>query len=342
MKGREILLDTLGGAPAAALLVDGRLEDLLIDPGTPLAPGAILRGKIDRVTKGGAFVTLPGGSGFLRGGAQKQGRPILVQVTGFAEAGKAVPLTSRLIFKGRTVIVTPGAEGINISRQVKREDERLRLFGAVDTYAAATSPHGIVVRTQAVGADEADIAREVDTILALADKAIARGDGPPELLLPAPSPHQLARREWLVGSPDDVPSRTGTFEAYGVYEELDGLFATVGAKTEGALFVEPTRAMIAVDVNTGSDFSPSAGLKANLAAARELPRQLRLRGLGGQVVVDFAPMPKPQRRTLEEALSKAFRADPVETSLVGWTRLGLFELNRKRDRRPLAEIWRPR
>ena len=339
MRGRQILLDWLGGAPAAALLIDGRLDDLLIDPGTALAPGAILRGKVERVTKGGAFVMLPGGMGFLRGGGQRQGRPAIVQVTGFAEAGKAVPVTSRLIFKGRTVIVTPGAEGINISRQVKDEDERLRLFGAVDTYAAATSAHGIVVRTQAVGAEEAEIAREVDAVLALADDALARCDGPPELLLPAPSPHDLARQEWLTGSPDDLVPRRGAFEDAGVLDEIDSLFANGDDGIMRSLSVEATLALVAVDVNTGGDFSPAAGLKANLAAARELPRQLRLRGLGGQVVVDFAPMPKPQRRTLDEALAKAFRADPVETSLVGWTKLGLYELNRKRDRRPLAEIW---
>ena len=58
------------------------------------------------------------------------------------------------------------------------------------------------------------------------------------------------------------------------------------------MMIEPTRALVAVDVNTGPDTSPAASLKANIAAARDLPRQLRLRGLGGQVVVDFAPMPK--------------------------------------------------
>jgi Ribonuclease G/E len=90
-----------------------------------------------------------------------------------------------------------------------------------------------------------------------------------------------------------------------------------------------------VDVNTGSDTSPAAALKANLAAARDLPRQLLLRGFGGQITVDFAPMPKNDRRTVEGTLKAAFRADPVETSLVGWTPLGHYELQRKRERLPL-------
>ncbi len=93
-----------------------------------------------------------------------------------------------------------------------------------------------------------------------------------------------------------------------------------------------------MDVNTGADTSFAAGLKANIAAARDLPRQLRLRGLGGQVVLDLAPMPKKDRRTLESALRAALRADTVETSLVGWTPLGHLELQRARARAPLAAL----
>ena len=67
--------------------------------------------------------------------------------------------------------------------------------------------------------------------------------------------------------------------------------------------------LVAVDVNTGGDTSPAAGLKANMAALRDLPRQLRLRGLGGQVVVDLAPMAKKDRRPVETELRRALKAD---------------------------------
>ncbi len=103
------------------------------------------------------------------------------------------------------------------------------------------------------------------------------------------------------------------------------------------MLIEPTRALVAVDVNTGPDTSPAAGLKANIAAARDLPRQLRLRGLGGQVVIDFAPMPKRDRHILDQVLKAAFKAEG-ETNLAGWTTLGLYELTRKRDRLALSEL----
>ena len=104
------------------------------------------------------------------------------------------------------------------------------------------------------------------------------------------------------------------------------------------MMIEPTRALVAVDVNTGPDTSPAAALKINIAAARDLPRQLRLRGLGGQVVIDFAPMPKKDRAILDQVMRAAFKTDGAETNLAGWTGLGLYEMTRKRDRLPLGEV----
>jgi Rne/Rng family ribonuclease len=162
--------------------------------------------------------------------------------------------------------------------------------------------------------------------------------GGPELLADGPGAQETAWRDWADPPPDEVAEGAGTFAALGV----DGLLAAVLSPRVplpggGHMMVEPTRALIAVDVNTGPDTSPAAGLKANIAAARDLPRQLRLRGLGGQVVVDFAPVPKKERTLLEQVLRAAFKADGAESSLSGWTTLGLYELVRKRDRRPLAE-----
>ena len=103
------------------------------------------------------------------------------------------------------------------------------------------------------------------------------------------------------------------------------------------MMVEPTRALVAVDVNTGNDTSPAASLKVNIAAARALPRQLRLRGLGGQVVIDFAPMPKKERAILDQVIRAAFKSE-AEVNLAGWTTLGLYEMTRKRDRLALADV----
>lgn len=345
MKGRQVVLGRLFGREAAALLEDGQLVDLLADASalTPLAPGAICRGVAERLMKGqgGIFVRLPEGqTGYLRDRRGiAEGKPLLVQVTGVAEPGKAMPLTNRLIFRGRHALVTPDAPGVNVSRKI-REDAERALLEALGTAALAGRPHGLILRSAAELAEEDEIEAELAQLLELADRICAEADGGPELLLDAPSPWEQAWTEWAEPAPDAVEEGPDSFAHCGVLEAVDALLSPrvpLGAGAGDAV-IEGTRALVAVDVNTGNDTSPAAALKVNIALARDLPRQLRLRGLGGQVVIDFAPMPKRDRATLDQVLQAAFRASGAETTLVGWTAMGLFELSRKRDRVPLARL----
>lgn len=342
MKGRIVILDEVQGRPAAALLVDGQLEDLLIDPETDAAlPGAIYRVVADRPMKGqgGVFVKLPEGMGFLRQTAGiAPGARLLVQVTGPAEGGKAVPVTTRLLFKSRYAIITPGAPGRNISRRIKDEALRAELEAlATEGMRGADETLGLILRSACDGIDGAEIAEDIATMRALAEAVLADTQGGPELLVEGASAQETAWRDWADPAPDEV--LTGEFEGLGVLDMIDGLLSSrVDLPGGGHMMVEPTRALLAVDVNTGGDTSPAAGLKANIAAARDLPRQLRLRGLGGQIVIDFAPMPKRDRAVLDQVLRAAFKGESAETSLVGWTVLGLYELVRKRDRLTLAEV----
>src|SRR6056297_1678357 len=121
MKGTVIALGAVNGREAAALIEDGRLADLLIDSDRP-RPGTIYRARADRPVKGqgGMFLQTPDGPAFLRQvKGLAPGQPLLVQVTGHAEPGKAMPVTSKLLFKSRYAIVTPAAPGLNISRQIR-------------------------------------------------------------------------------------------------------------------------------------------------------------------------------------------------------------------------------
>ncbi|MDP3861773.1 MAG: ribonuclease E/G [Phaeovulum sp.] len=344
MKGRVVILGVLRGREAAALLVDGRLEDLLIDPGAavPLAPGAILRGVVDRQMKGqgGVFLRLPGGEkGFLREtGGLAPGQAVLVQVSAGAEPGKAVPVSARLLFKSRYAIVTPDVPGLNVSRRIREAETRARL-AEIAAAAMAGSTAGLILRSACAAAEAEEIAADIAQMRALAEAVLADLEGEPELLFDAPGPHEEAWRDWAEPAPDEVADAPGAMEAHGVEAALAALLTPRVALPIGAhMQIEPTRALVAVDVNTGSDHSPAAALKANIAAARELPRQLRLRGLGGQITIDFAPMAKKDRATLEQQLRAAFKGEAAETSLAGWTPLGNFELSRKRDRVPLAAI----
>lgn len=338
MKGRTIILDHLGDAQAAALVVDGQLEDLLVDNDAPQV-GTIYRAIADRPVKGqgGMFLKTPDGSAFLRQiKGLAPGQTIMVQVSGFAEDGKAIPVTNKVLFKSRYVIVTPDAPGLNISRSIKDEAERDRLLEIAHDAAGETS-FGLILRSSCNGAVADEIADDVGAMLTQAETVMADTGDEMETLIEGDTPHLLAWREWV--EPAEVVTDPGGFEDHGVLDALDALKEIAVPLGGGAsMFVEPTRALVAIDVNTGSDASLAAGIKANMACARALPRALRLRGLGGQIVIDLAPMPKKDRRIFEKSLRQAFRSDTVETTLVGWTPLGHFEMQRKRARAELGDV----
>ena len=343
MKGRVILLDRVDGREAAALLVDGKLVDLRIDPPDDMLPGpeTIIRGVVDRPLKGqgGAIIRLPDGTAFLRQAkGLSAGAPVIVQVLAVADRHKAPPVTTRLLFKSRYAIVTPDAPGLNIARSIRDEEERDRLL--IVAHDTGDSPFGLILRSASEGVDADELSQDIAAMRDLAGRVLADLSGPPEYLVGAPSAHQIAWRDWSDRDPDEVVAEAGCFDSLGVSEAIDTLLSpNVPLPSGASALIEPTSALVAVDVNTGPDGSPAAGLKANLALARDLPRQLSLRGLGGQVTLDLAPMPKKERRTIEDAVRKAFRNEGRDTVLAGWTPLGHFELQRKRDRWPLSEVW---
>ena len=336
MKGRTIALDHWKGREAAALIVDGRLEDFLIEGDMP-RPGNIYRAIAQRPMKGqgGMFLDTPDGPAFLRQvKGLTPGAALLVQVTGFAEAGKALPVTQRILFKSRYAIVTPNAPGLNVSRQIRDDDMRetvLELAHEVLMDAPLPDEAGLILRSSCDGASPDAIAEDLLAMVHLSKAVLSDTTGPAELLVDGEGPHGLAWREW--SDPADTDDQGGSFARHGVDEMLDALTSPkVNLPGGASMVIEPTTALVAVDVNTGGDTSPAAGLKATMNAFRDLPRQLRLRGLGGQIVVDPAPMPKKDRRQVEAALKAALKKDLVETIVVGWTNLGLLELQRKRDR----------
>lgn len=348
MKGRAVYLDTLpDGRRAAALMADGRLEDVLVDPPEaygPAQPGAIFLAKPGRPMKGqgGVIVELGDGvRGFLRDAkGLSPGAPVLVQVGTVAEPGKAPPVARRLLFKSRYAIVTPGKPGLNVSRQVRDDDLRDVLLEAGHAAMEGADPEmGLILRSGAAEADPEAVTEDAAAMRSLAEAILAE-DGPaPTLLLEAPDAHLAAWRDWSAPAPEVVDDAPGAFDRGEVWEALRRALQPHVPLSGGAgMFVEPTRALVAVDVNTGPDTSPAAGLKANIAALRALPLALRLRGLAGQVTIDLAPFPRKERTQLEQVLTRALREDGAETSLAGWTPLGHLEIQRKRDRHPLAAL----
>lgn len=397
MKGRVLLLDGTTEPMKAALIVDGRLEDFISDPWRKPAfpnPGQTFPARVTRLIPkvGAAFVQLSSfANGYLRNAAGlREGDTVIVQVTGYPEAGKAFPVTREYLFKSRLLVLTPHAPGVNVSRKIKDTDERDRLSSTIAELLKRPNPDwselntqydgGVIVRSAAMGATEEALNSELWELLMEEDRVrklvddIEAATGV-HSIGQQPMPVMIASREWTDPIPDKIVAAnpldpgcfsrpvedpdewrdiygsvlpasilelfTGPdlFDDYGVWDEIERLKSPRVDLPSGAwMAVEATRAMVTVDVNTAGEFGGGASLTANLEAARELPRQLRLRGLGGQVTVDFAPLKKADRGRIEDALKTSFRRDPIETTLAGWTPLGNFELRRKRERRPLSEL----
>ncbi len=345
MKGNTIILDHIGARETAALMVDGQLHDLVVDADAP-RPGTVYRAIADKPVKGqgGMFLKTPDGSAFLRQvKGLAPGQALLVQVSGYAEPGKAIPVTQKLLFKSRYAIVTPDAPGLNISRTIRDDDTRDMLLEiahhALSEEGVAeqrVQGAGLILRSCCADAAPEAIVEDIQAMMSLANTVLTDDGTEAEVLCEGDGPHVLAWRDWT--DPADVTTEPGGLEAHGVLEVIEAAQGAQVPLGSGAMFVEPTRALVAVDVNTGADASLAGGLKANLAAARALPTALRLRGLGGQIVLDLAPMPKKDRRQFETSLRAAFRADTIDTALVGWTPLGHYELQRKRARVPLVDL----
>ncbi|MFC3118458.1 ribonuclease E/G [Jhaorihella thermophila] len=220
MKGRTIILDEIRGRAAAALMVDGRLDDFLIEGDAP-APGTIYRARAERPMKGqgGLFLTTPDGTAFLRQvKGISPGSTMLVQVSGYAEPGKAMPVTTRLLFKSRYAIVTPAAPGINISRRIRDEAERDRLLEIAHA-AMGGSAHGLILRSGCAGAADEEIAQDIADMLDLADRVLGDDGAEVEKLVDGDGPHALAWREWT--DPAEVVTAPGGFAEHGVLEEID-------------------------------------------------------------------------------------------------------------------------
>jgi len=323
----------------AALQIDGKLHDVLFEDTSQLPIGTILRAVVERPVKGigGVMLQLPNGHGFLRSEwpcSRSNGHSAAFR---FSEAGKANPVTQRIIFKSRYAIVTPNQPGLNISRKITSE----KLRDELTLLAKSTMDGckmGLIIRSSAAEAELSEVAEDIQVMREAAEDIATQKGLKPEILMDGDNPHVQAWREW--SDVKNVLTQSDDLEASGVLDQIEATQSSWVQLGSGGMFIEETKAMITVDINTGADFSPAAALKINLAAVQDLPRQLRLRGHSGQIAIDFAPMSKRDRKPIETALRASLRTCPVASEFVGWTPLGHGEIKRKRERLPMSNFFK--
>ena len=306
-----------------------------------------------------------------------EGDTILVQVLKDPLGTKGARLTTYVTLPSRFLVFMPQGRGVGISARIENEDERLRLREAVQAFGGGRG--GWIVRTVAEGAQiealRADMmflerlwevvrqrgeragAEEIvheDLALPLRVLRDLLGEQVDRVLVDTPAAHaQMAAfagtfMPALGGRIETYDGKRPIFDLYGVDDEIErALDRRVPLKSGGYLMFDQTEALTTIDVNTGA-YVGHRNLEdtiyhTNLEAAVAIARQLRLRNLGGIIIVDFIDMQDPEhRRLVLQALGQALAGDHARTQLSAVSALGLVEMTRKRTRESLEhQLCRP-
>jgi len=305
----------------------------------------------------------------------QEGRELLVQVIKDPLGTKGARLTTHISIPSRYLVYLPGGKGVGLSTRIENELERARLQGTLGQFMNEESPGGYIVRT---AGEDASVDALRDDMLFLKrlweSISAASAEAKPGDLIheDLPLPVRILRDMMSQGVeqvrvdssstfermkafadhfiPELSPrvqhytGRRPIFDLYGVDDEINrALERRVNLKSGGYLIIDQTEAMTTVDVNTGgfvgSRNLEETALKTNLEAARAIARQLRLRNLGGIIIIDFIDMSDEEHKQLVlTALERALAQDPAKNQVCEVSALGLVEMTRKRTRESLEHV----
>jgi ribonuclease G len=304
-----------------------------------------------------------------------EGNEILVQVVKDPLGTKGARLTTYITLPSRYLVYMPQSRGVGVSARIEAEAERERLRAAVQTGIEADENAGYIVRTAAEDAPSEALLADMQYLRKLWQFVRHKGlRTEPGNLVHADLPLHLrvlrdlvrpavdrvlidqasAHREMQDFAASFMPDALPRLELYGgarplfelhhVEEEIQkALDRKVSLKSGGYLIIDQTESMTTIDVNTGA-FVGHRNLeetifRTNLEAAVTIARQLRLRNLGGIIIIDFIDMEEPEhRRQVIQALEKALSDDHVKTNISSVSPLGLVEMTRKRTRESLEHL----
>ncbi|NLN20193.1 MAG: Rne/Rng family ribonuclease [Firmicutes bacterium] len=303
----------------------------------------------------------------------KSGQHIMVQVTKEPMGTKGARVVTHVSIPGRYLVYMPTVDYIGISRRIVDEQERARLKALAKKIRPKGT--GLIVRTVAEGKDEKDLAEDcrfLESVWATIQQKAKKGSPPALLykdhdliyrlvrdifdadvdkfvidnkteylrtleLLSSISPHLRSRVFLYHGS---MP----LFESYGAEAQIESVLQRkVWLKSGGYLVIDRTEALTSIDVNTGRYVGTTnladTVLHTNLEAATEIARQLRLRDIGGIIILDFIDMEsKEDERRVLERLEAEIKRDKTKTHVLGFTSLGLVEMTRKKVRQDLGDF----
>jgi ribonuclease G len=302
----------------------------------------------------------------------KPGQEILVQIAKEPIAKKGARITSHIALPGRFLVFMPTVSHVGVSRKIAADEERQRLKRIL-IHERGDASGGFIVRTAAEGASEEELRSDLRFLIHLWDEIKTRSDTSKS---PALIYHDLSLIErilrdqvstnfssiWVDSEVDYerivrflnrfsptlvrrvklYTKETPLFEHFGIQDEISkALRSKVWLKSGGSIVINQTEALVAIDINTGKYVGKSSRLedtivKTNLDAVPEIVRQIRLRDLGGIIVIDFIDMDERKNRfKVLAALEEALKADRAPTKVLQFNDFGLVAITRKRVKQSL-------
>uniref|UniRef100_C6E8T8 Ribonuclease G n=1 Tax=Geobacter sp. (strain M21) TaxID=443144 RepID=C6E8T8_GEOSM len=303
----------------------------------------------------------------------QEGQELLVQISKEPIGTKGARITAHISLPGRHLVYMPTVDHVGISRRIEDEAERERLKEIVDRIKPVGG--GFIVRTVSDGKSEEDLVADLHYLTKLWDEIAKKKDnaGAPTLIHSDLDVTQKVVRDILTESVerivvdskpehDKIVQFITTFMpkmkySIELYDEEEPIFDHFGLEVEisralgrkvwlksgGYIIIEQTEALTAIDVNTGRYVGKhnleDTILKTNLEAVKEIAYQLRLRNLGGIIIIDFIDMEKEvNREKVYGALEEALKSDKSKTNILKISELGLVEMTRKRVRESLGRM----
>ena len=339
--------------------------------------GNIFKGKVKNLLKGiqAAFIDVGRDKNVFYyngdGLPLSEGQTIMVQVVKDAMGSKGPRAVTQISLAGRYVVFLPGASYIGVSRKIADADERTRLKELAEKLLPESG--GLIVRTVAEGSSSEEIKKDVEYLEGLwqsIDARAARTAAPALLHREVDLPIRIVR-DYLTANIDEIiiddksvcqrvnelisfsyPDYTGTihyhsqkeniFKYYGFENEIENINARhVSLHCGGYLVFDYTEALTVIDVNTGS-FKGAGNLEdtafiTNMEAVKEIARQIRLRDIGGIIIIDFIDMgTEENRQQILESMDTYIAGDKMKPRVLGITSLGLVEMTRKKTRQNTA------
>lgn len=302
-----------------------------------------------------------------------EGQDIIVQASKEPLGTKGARLTSYITLAGRNLVLMPMTEHVGVSRRIEDEEERRRLNKIIE--AVKPPEVGFIARTASEGVDVAKIQVEMDFLIKMWGNLQKKAASAPvpsliyeDLDIALRAARDLFAKEvdrLIIDSPEECQrilnfmetfaphlkaavelytNITPIFDTYGIEVEMArALEKKVWLKSGGYIVIEMTEALTAIDVNTGRfvgkrDLEETI-LKTNLEAVKESAYQLRLRNIGGLIIIDFIDMKREKHREeVFNALREALRKDKSKTTILKMSELGLIEMTRKRTRESLGRL----